>query len=142
MVQQTINPSSSSSWNPPPPSNRQPPPGFGSSTQSQNTRKASVIFREKVRVGSTLVQNSSVSRSPPPGFSPVPKNHRKRPQFGQSNEEINATMSKLADLGFSNSMGGPTNYDYANVNPTTTAAGAAQTKKKYVSARGGYKLRL
>tara|TARA_B110000091_G_C13530938_1_gene356369 strand:+ start:280 stop:435 length:156 start_codon:yes stop_codon:yes gene_type:complete len=51
-------------------------------------------------------------------------------------------MSKLADLGFSNSMGGPTNYDYANVNPTTTAAGAAQTKKKYVSARGGYKLRL
>ena len=56
-------------------------------------------------------------------------------------EEIDATMSKLADLGFSNSMGGQTNYDYANVNSTTTA-GAAQTKKKYVSARGGYKLRL
>ena len=74
----------------------------------------------------------------PPGFSPVPKNNSRKqiaPGYSSlSNTNGNgdaAMMSKLADLGFGASIGGASNNAASTTKP-----------KKYVSARGGYKLRL
>jgi polyribonucleotide nucleotidyltransferase len=108
-VSQRTNIVSSSSWNPPPP------------PSNNVTRQPPPGF------------DSSIRSSPPPGFSPVPKNRK----YGYNNEEISATMSKLADLGFSYSSGQSNNTNYAN-----GVSDVTQKKKKYVSARGGYKLRI
>ena len=116
---------SASSWNPPPPATanvtprQAPPPGFG------------------LRKNSVNKPPQNWSGAHPPGFSPVPKNRRK-----PMNDEVNATMSKLADLGFSSSsLGGEPSYMQPTGNGTSNGA-ASTTSKKYVSARGGYKLRL
>jgi hypothetical protein len=77
-----------------------------------------------------------VSRAPPPGFSPVPKNAARKQVLAEA--EMNAAISKLADLGFSSNTGGA---DFGVIGGGNVG-GQQQPTKKYVSARGGYKLRL
>ena len=116
--------STSSDWNPPPAATQQPPPGFGLRRNSVNPPPSSFTNKNK--------------SSAPPGFSPVPKNNSRKqiaPGYSSlSNTNGNgdaAMMSKLADLGFGASIGGASNNAASTTKP-----------KKYVSARGGYKLRL
>ena len=113
-----------SAWNPPPARSvgrtSSPPPGFGS---------------------------VSTRRAPPPGFSPVPKNAARKQVLTANDEEVNAAMSKLADLGFSSISGGGGggNADFGVIGGrggSNAVRNQQQPAKKYVSARGGYKLRL
>lgn len=114
-----------SAWNPPPARSvgrtSSPPPGFG---------------------------GVSTRRAPPPGFSPVPKNAARKQVLTANDEEVNAAMSKLADLGFSSISGGGGgggNADFGVIGGrggSNAVGNQQQPAKKYVSARGGYKLRL